>query len=147
MSLIFWFSGQTADESSASSGSITELIVFIVTRLFKNVSFINNEAFIENAEFFVRKAAHMTLYCVLFLLVLLSVSAFAEGRASLKRLMAISAAITVAYAASDEIHQLFVPGRSSEVRDVIIDAAGAAVGVLVVSLVAVIRKRRALQRQ
>lgn len=32
----------------------------------------------------------------------------------------------VAYAVSDEAHQYFVPGRSSDVRDVLADAAGAA---------------------
>lgn len=33
------------------------------------------------------------------------------------------------YAASDEVHQYFVPGRSCELRDVLIDACGAATGV------------------
>jgi VanZ family protein len=34
------------------------------------------------------------------------------------------------YAASDEFHQLFVPGRSGEVKDVLIDSAGAVTGAL-----------------
>ncbi len=33
----------------------------------------------------------------------------------------------VAYAISDEIHQYFVPGRSSDYRDVLADACGAAI--------------------
>ena len=36
--------------------------------------------------------------------------------------------IAVAYAATDEFHQLFVPGRGSRITDVMIDAAGAAIG-------------------
>lgn len=33
------------------------------------------------------------------------------------------------YAISDEVHQLFVPGRGRQVKDVIIDSAGAGVRV------------------
>jgi len=33
------------------------------------------------------------------------------------------------YAVTDEIHQLFVPGRSGELRDVMIDSIAALVGV------------------
>lgn len=37
-------------------------------------------------------------------------------------------AITLAYAISDEVHQLFVPYRTADVRDVLADIAGAAIG-------------------
>jgi hypothetical protein len=37
-----------------------------------------------------------------------------------------------AYAASDELHQHFVPGRQASVLDVVIDAVGVVVGVLAV---------------
>ena len=39
------------------------------------------------------------------------------------------------YAMTDEFHQLFVPGRSGQVRDVLLDSCGAAVGVLLVLFV------------
>lgn len=38
--------------------------------------------------------------------------------------------IAVLYAAADEFHQRFVPGRSGQLRDVCIDGAGALLGVL-----------------
>ena len=38
--------------------------------------------------------------------------------------------ITVAYGASDEVHQMFVPGRSAEWRDLLADAAGALIGTI-----------------
>ncbi len=44
-------------------------------------------------------------------------------------LLAILAAAL--YAASDETHQLFVAGRSGRVTDVMIDSAGAILGVLI----------------
>ena len=36
--------------------------------------------------------------------------------------------ITVAYAATDEVHQMFVPGRTADVFDLLADAGGATVG-------------------
>lgn len=60
--------------------------------------------------------------------------------------LAISCTVCLLYAASDEIHQLFVPGRSGEVRDVMIDFSGAALGIalstLVFLLICRIKKKR-----
>lgn len=38
--------------------------------------------------------------------------------------------LTILYGVSDEIHQYFVPGRSSEFYDIVADATGACFGVL-----------------
>ena len=46
----------------------------------------------------------------------------------------IARAVGAAYAVTDEFHQLFVAGRSCEVRDMCIDAAGVLCGVMVVWL-------------
>jgi VanZ family protein len=40
-------------------------------------------------------------------------------------------AIAVSYAASDEIHQMFVPGRSADAADLIADAVGVCAGTAV----------------
>ncbi len=45
--------------------------------------------------------------------------------------------IAVAYGASDEFHQSFVPGRTPAVDDVIADALGAGVAVAVLTVAAV----------
>jgi VanZ family protein len=37
-------------------------------------------------------------------------------------------AIAAAYGATDEWHQSFVPGRAAELRDLVMDAIGAALG-------------------
>ena len=44
--------------------------------------------------------------------------------------------VAVAYGATDEVHQLFVPNRYATVEDWIADAIGAATGIVIVSLVA-----------
>ena len=46
------------------------------------------------------------------------------------------------YAATDEIHQLFVPGRSGQVRDVLIDSCGVFIGVMVVTWIVSYREKR-----
>lgn len=68
-----------------------------------------------------RKIAHAAEYAVLALLLLRAVER--KGPA---------AAVAIAYAASDEIHQAFVPGRQAALRDVFIDAAGVLLGIYVV---------------
>lgn len=41
--------------------------------------------------------------------------------------------VTVLYGVSDEVHQSFVPGRTSEARDVLSDGAGAAIALAVLA--------------
>ena len=38
------------------------------------------------------------------------------------------------YACTDELHQIFVPGRSAQFRDVLIDTLGASFGTLITYL-------------
>ena len=41
-----------------------------------------------------------------------------------KKLLLTALGMTVLYACSDELHQLFVPGRAGMIRDVLIDSVG-----------------------
>ena len=52
-------------------------------------------------------------------------------------------ALVALYAASDEIHQAFVPSRDASVRDVLLDTTGGALGLLCLWAVGCLRKRRA----
>jgi VanZ family protein len=70
-------------------------------------------------DYVLRKCAHMTEYAVLAILLV---------RALGRELPAFLAA--VAYAATDELHQHFVPGRHASPLDVAIDAVGITIGLL-----------------
>lgn len=39
--------------------------------------------------------------------------------------------LTIIYACVDEMHQLFVPGRSGEIRDILIDSAAGLTGIVI----------------
>ena len=76
-------------------------------------------------NFLVRKAAHFSEYACLGALAQL---AFRPAHARSVSRWAAVAAVLVAVPCADETIQLFVPGRSGMVTDVLIDLAGAFVG-------------------
>ncbi len=71
-----------------------------------------------------KKGAHFTVYAVLALL-------FRRALPPGRSIWALSWILAVLYAASDEWHQSFVPGRHPQLTDVLIDACGAATGLLI----------------
>ena len=101
------------------------------------------EAFAETINYPVRKAAHATEYAILGMLV--SGTAYAYGICG-KKAMRYAWIWATFYAATDEFHQLFVPGRSGQIRDVILDSAGAAVGILILCRVGRVRQRVARKK-
>ena len=122
MLFIFWQSAMPAAVSDLESG-------FIVLRLAEWL-----QADEDLVSFVVRKSAHFTEF------LLLGVSLFLTVRDLRKRASFwIPWAIGAAYAVSDEVHQLFVPGRSCEVRDMIIDACGVLVGVPILAKISRIK--------
>ena len=80
----------------------------------------------------VRKYVHLAGYAVLALLLWRAWRKPAEpGRAPWRWSDAgLVLALVVLYAATDEIHQTFVPSRVASVRDVLLDATGAALALL-----------------
>jgi VanZ family protein len=97
-------------------------------------------------HFFIRKSAHFTEYFLLSLLILHGIRA---GRQEVHLRWALAAiALVGGYAALDEFHQSFVPGRTAAVSDVLLDTCGGAAAQIVANLVLlwgdIRRKRRDL---
>ena len=77
-----------------------------------------------------KKAGHMMGYGILAFLLW---RAFSQGQGALSRSALVAAFVgSVLYAASDEYHQSFVPGRNGTSVDVGFDTVGALVALLVV---------------
>jgi VanZ family protein len=75
---------------------------------------------------------HGVVFLVLGFLVQNAVTVSGARRA---RAFAISLAICVVYAVSDEVHQLFVPGRAFQTSDLMMDTIGSITGILMALVV------------
>lgn len=71
------------------------------------------------------KLLHAAAYFGLAVLVLRALQGGRPHRLTVRQ-AAAALLITIGYAATDELHQLVVPGRSADPRDLLADAAGAA---------------------
>lgn len=129
MCVIFAFSAQEKEESSAVSEAFSYRVISSSRFLF-HLDLDEEElrriaAAIENG---VRKTAHMTEFGILSVLIYV----WLGGRCLKDAGRAFWAIFLAAlYAAGDEIHQLFVPGRAGMFGDVMIDSAGALLGVVI----------------
>jgi VanZ family protein len=81
---------------------------------------------------YIRKSAHFSEYFVFSLLVLRAICAGHAG--SHLRWALVSILLVIGYAALDEFHQSFVPGRTALVTDVMIDACGGIVAQIVAGI-------------
>ncbi|MBE7041299.1 MAG: hypothetical protein E7400_04960 [Ruminococcaceae bacterium] len=124
---IFCFSAQPAKKSAAISGKINAEIIHSLTD--NNVSGRDMVTFESKAHNAVRKTAHVGLYLVLGALTFLLYKTYC---ANTKRGCLIALGASVLYGASDELHQLFVSGRSGQITDVLLDGFGAVIGIFLV---------------
>ena len=91
---------------------------------------------LEAVNHYARKAAHLTEYALLAGLLHRAVAARHreamawQARWAPRRVLAVVALVAL-YAASDEIHQLFVAARTPAVADVVLDTVGGMVGLAV----------------
>ena len=119
--VIFSFSNQVGNVSTDSS---SRLINFI-NNLFK----INLYEF-KYSVFIVRKLAHMFLYFILFIL---CYNCFKKYE--LKKYNLYSLGFSLIYSISDEIHQLFIVGRTFKIMDIGIDFLGALIGFIFLKII------------
>ena len=130
MAVIFSFSAEKASQSDETSSSVIERIVKIIYKDFDSWKEEAKYEKVESYQHLVRKLAHMTEYASLG--VLSCALALTFGM-KIKNLL-IAFLFCVLYSGSDEFHQLFVPGRSGQLTDVLIDSSGALIGIAGFSL-------------
>ena len=132
MIFIFLQSALPADLSSTESG----VIVGWIMEHFGAALYLSEGTVI----FAVRKSAHLMEYMVLGSCLLPAVREWrpeGTGHIDMTSLLGeglLSWGIAAAYAVLDEVHQIFVPGRSCELRDVVIDSCGALLGIVLTAL-------------
>ena len=140
MGAIFWFSSKTADISQESSLSISLVILNVFEQL-KSIPISEPERLelLAVIDHFVRKSAHFTEYACLSAAIAFH---FTVWKKNISYRTFIPIIITGLYAATDEFHQTFVPGRSGQVSDVLLGTAGAAAGALAFYILNLLFTRR-----
>ncbi len=118
LAAIFYLSQQDGTKSGESSGLIMRLLESLFNREFD--------------EGIVREGAHFTEYLVLGVM---TVNFGYAYRRYLQPLLSLF--FGAIYALSDEIHQIFIPGRACQLFDLAVDTSGVLCGVLLFSLIAV----------
>ena len=118
MLLIFRLSSQPAFKSNDLSLGITDRIIRFLGTLIR--------VDIERLNHIVRKGAHFSAYLILAILIFNAVN---QSKISGWKSVVLVVSLCVLYAISDEVHQLFVEGRSGQPSDVLIDSIGVATGV------------------
>ena len=130
MIIIFSFSARTGVDSTGDSHNVGMFIGNVLIHDFDEWSEVKQTSFAEKIDYPIRKTAHASEYAVLGIFLVGAVFCLKYGKVRLSRYKTAWILGTV-YAASDEIHQLFVPGRSGRVTDVMIDSMGVFIGVIV----------------
>jgi hypothetical protein len=97
------------------------LLIFVL-------SSIPGAAFPASKLFSYDKLLHAGVYAVLGAFCFMAIPRRWSQKTSV--LVVISGALTTLYGFTDEFHQIFVPGRSSDLRDVLADCLGGFVGAL-----------------
>lgn len=133
MYVIFNFSSAEGVDSAALSFQVSHKVVEVVDEVGDfDWSYDQIDYYANAIHGRMRKFAHMFEYAVLAVCV--SFPLYVYGMHGIL-LMFVAGFICVAFACSDEYHQLFVAGRSGAIRDVLIDSIGIFAGIIVVRMV------------
>ena len=156
MTVIFWLSSMSSEKSNEKSKATIKETIEIInkapvskqngslsqtesnntekgTETIKenNAQNQNEGQLIEKLNKPLRKCMHATEYLILSILILNWLRNY-----EIKEWKAIAISITTSflYACTDEFHQLFIDGRTSQFTDVLIDAFGAILGVAMINV-------------
>lgn len=118
--------------SSQISGSFIELIIRFFNKNFENLTESEKLIIIEGYQHFVRKAAHFSIFAALGFFS----AGFLYTYNSLKNIKTpiISVIFVLIYAIFDEVHQMFVPMRSGQLTDVLLDTLGGIFGAVLMNI-------------
>lgn len=133
MITIFYLSSMDSDQSNTKSKETINVVVENTIDVTDNIGITNEPTTKDNINSIVnvlnkplRKCMHATVY---FVLVILVINAFNQMHLLTRvNTYLYSIIICFIYACTDEIHQLYVVGRTGQFIDVLIDTIGALLG-------------------
>ena len=81
------------------------------------------------------KIEHFSAFFILSVLLNLALMFQKKSFILYKYSALVTIIITLSYGAVDELHQIFIPGRSADIRDWLADATGVILGVFILNLI------------
>lgn len=140
MTSIYLFS----NKNSTSSNNTSKKVVNSIVTIYENITNkkINKNQIINKLNYPIRKLAHYSVYFILgifiYKLILLT-------KQKHKELITLS--ICLIYACLDEFHQLYISGRTGQLKDVLIDTLGSLTAITIIYLLDKIRKKNLIKKQ
>ena len=134
LGLIVFFIWDNSMQNGGSSDGISLLFAEIFAPIVNKLGFHGN---IWTLNRIVRKLAHLTEFTILGGVLYTILRRYIIYGTVIKTI-----GLGMLIASLDEFIQLFSPGRSSQVSDILIDTVGVVIGILVVKLVHYIRYKR-----
>ena len=124
MIVIFMLSHQTSEVSGGASGSILyDTVSFIYAIFGLNTANLNN--FIEMVHEPIREIMHALEYLIL---AILAMNALYQSKVS-KNMVLYSILFCFIYSITDEVHQIFINGRTFQILDLFMDFIGYMMGI------------------
>jgi VanZ family protein len=121
MGFIFYMSGGVGSAENTSP-----VLNSILRKLLPGLANQLSPALVYRIDFNIRKTAHVTEYTIMAILAFRAVH---RGNPTFRHYQAfLPPVIAIAYAATDEWHQSFIPSRWGAASDVVFDALGALLG-------------------
>ena len=145
MSAVFFFSAEPADRSQATSDGFIFKVVSVFYPKLKTMTDKQWNDFLEKTSGPVRKLAHFSIYGLMGVFSILSIISYRKPKYGIRCVWAWL--LCILYAVSDEIHQYFSAGRSCEVRDMLIDSLGALLGIVIMTGLCIIIRKRIEKRE
>ena len=140
MIVIFSFSSADANESTGTSDKVIGTMIEIKDKITDSNTSIEDKNFIiDNMSFIVRKIAHVTEYLILGLLMFNVLMQYNISN------IYYAIILCVIYSCTDEIHQLFINGRSGSIRDVLIDSIGIIIGTYLYKLIFIKKDKKVVK--
>ena len=137
---------QSGTVSNNTSVSITEKLVNKTQDIFnKNEgsnSYINSSEFIRKLNKLIRKVAHGFEFLVLAILISFALESFNIKN---REVIIYTLFFVLLYAVIDEFRQIYIPGRNSNVKDIVIDFIGGIGGVVISQVVFIFKNKKCIK--
>ena len=128
MIFIFSNSAQNSTASAETSKGVTELVAPVIIPEYAEMNEEEKAVAILSLNAILREAAHLLQFTPIGFCLYLLLSTYTDKETLQKYKIPLTLGFGLIYAISDEIHQLFSPGRAFELFDIFMDISGVTVG-------------------